>query len=83
MNNSQLLHKLFEKKKKVVPIIPPPGPGCRSSGDPFGSDTADITAIGHTSRDGGYSREEPGRPLSHICPGPCAVLSCRCQRGYP
>ena len=37
----------------------------------------------HTSRDGGYSREEPGRPLSHICPGPCAAFSCRCQRGYP
>ena len=34
-------------------------------------------------QDGGYSREEPGRPLSHICPGPCAVFSCRCQRGYP
>ena len=36
-------------------------------------------------QDGGYSREEPGRPLSHnniICPGPCAVFSCGCQRGY-
>ena len=33
-------------------------------------------------QDGGYSREEPGRPLSHICPGPCAIFSCRCQRGY-
>ena len=34
-------------------------------------------------QDGGYSREEPGRPLSHICPGPCAVFSCRCQSGVP
>ena len=33
-------------------------------------------------QDGGYSREEPERPLSHICPGPCAVFSCGCQRGY-
>ena len=33
-------------------------------------------------QDGGYSKEEPGRSLSHICPGPCAVFSCRCQRGY-
>ena len=52
-----------------------------------------VTAIGDRSQpmvdvqafnmqDGGYSREESGRPLSHICPGPCAVFSCRCQRGY-
>ena len=42
VNNSRLLHQNDEKK--IVPIIPPPGPSRRSFGDPFGSDTADITA---------------------------------------
>ena len=28
------------------------------------------------SRMRGFSREEPGRPLSHVCPGPCDSFSC-------
>ena len=53
-----LLISLLVKKKiiKIVPIIPPPGPRCRSFGDPFGSEHCGHYRR-HTSRDGGYSSE--------------------------
>ena len=51
-------NKLTCEKKiiKIVPIIPPPGPRCRSFGDPFGSEHCGHYRR-HTSRDGGYSSE--------------------------
>ena len=34
-------------------------------------------------QDGGYSREDTGRSLSHLCPDPYGSFSCKCQRWYP
>ena len=52
----------LKKKIKIVPIIPPPGPRCRSFGDPFGSDPADITAAGILPGMGGIQGRNLGDP---------------------